>query len=136
MIYRGQNFPISRLNLADLLPSTEGYMTYEGSTTYPGCWESVTWVVMNKPIYVTRQELGQLRLLMQGDKISPTARLARNVRPMQEMHGRSIRTNVAFQSRKKAGKECPDVAKDTVYKANSVWTVTSKEVESAQEGVY
>ena len=32
-------------------------MTYEGSTTHPGCWETTTWIVFNKPIYVTRQEV-------------------------------------------------------------------------------
>ena len=69
MIYRDQNFPIPRVNLAGLLPSTDAYLTYEGSTTFPGCWESVTWVVMNKPIYVTRTELEDMRLLMQGDKM-------------------------------------------------------------------
>ena len=69
VMYRGQNFPIARVNLAGLLPSTEAYLTYEGSTTFPGCWESVTWVVMNRPIYVTRAELGDMRLLMQGDKM-------------------------------------------------------------------
>ena len=69
MIYRDQNFPIPRVNLAGLLPSTDAYLTYEGSTTFPGCWESVTWVVMNKPIYVTRTELDDMRFLMQGDKM-------------------------------------------------------------------
>ena len=69
VMYRGQNFPIARVNLAGLLPSTEAYLTYEGSTTLPGCWESVTWVVMNRPIYVTRAELEDMRLLMQGDKM-------------------------------------------------------------------
>ena len=69
VMYRGQNYPIARVNLAGLLPSTDAYLTYEGSTTFPGCWESVTWVVMNKPIYVTRTELDDMRLLMQGDKM-------------------------------------------------------------------
>ena len=41
-------------------------MTYEGSTTYPGCWETVTWIVMNKPIYISRPEMNALKQLMQG----------------------------------------------------------------------
>ena len=24
----------------------------QGSTTYPGCWETVTWILMNKPLYL------------------------------------------------------------------------------------
>ena len=53
--YRGQSHPVNNMNLAEILPDTEHYMTYEGSTTYPGCWETVTWIVMNKPIYISRQ---------------------------------------------------------------------------------
>ena len=53
--YREQSYPVTRLNLAELMPSTEHYMTYEGSATYPGCWETVTWIVMNKPIYISRK---------------------------------------------------------------------------------
>ena len=30
---------------------------YQGSTTYPGCWETVTWLVMNKPLYLSKQEM-------------------------------------------------------------------------------
>ena len=53
--YRGQSHPVNNMNLAEILPDTDHYMTYEGSTTYPGCWETVTWIVMNKPIYISRQ---------------------------------------------------------------------------------
>lgn len=38
-------------------PDTEHYMTYEGSTTAPGCHETVTWIVLNKPIYITLQQV-------------------------------------------------------------------------------
>lgn len=37
-------------------------MTYEGSTTHPGCWESTVWIILNKPIYITKQEVGQSKL--------------------------------------------------------------------------
>ena len=120
------------MHLSSLLPSTEDYMTYEGSTTHPGCWESVTWVLMNKPIYITRRDLTRLRTLMQGDALTPKAPLARNVRPMQELHGRSVRTNILFDgvqredlfkrnnNNNKAARDgkCPDVVRDTYYKAN------------------
>ena len=59
---------MENLNLAEIMPGTDHYMTYEGSTTYPGCWETVTWIVMNKPIYISRQEMYALKQLMQGDR--------------------------------------------------------------------
>ena len=52
--FRGQSHPIHNLNLKEIMPDTTSFITYEGSTTYPGCWETVTWIVMNKPIYVKR----------------------------------------------------------------------------------
>lgn len=48
---------IKRLSVRGLLPDTEHYMTYEGSTTSPGCQETVTWIVLNKPIYITLQQV-------------------------------------------------------------------------------
>jgi hypothetical protein len=62
------------------MPNTLHFMTYEGSATYPGCWETVTWILLNKPIYITAQDLFGLRLLMQGDEVNPKAPLARNSR--------------------------------------------------------
>ena len=33
------------------------YMTVTTpSTTFPGCWETATWVVMNKPVYLSRSD--------------------------------------------------------------------------------
>jgi len=40
-----------------MLPDIKYYMTYEGSTTHPGCWETAVWIVLNKPIYITRREV-------------------------------------------------------------------------------
>lgn len=57
----GQEAPLKYLSLRDLMPDTQYYMTYEGSTTMPGCYETVTWIIMNKPIYVTKQQVGSHR---------------------------------------------------------------------------
>lgn len=40
-----------------MLPDIKYYMTYEGSTTHPGCWETTVWIVLNKPIYITKREV-------------------------------------------------------------------------------
>lgn len=50
---------IKHISIRGLLPDTEHYMTYEGSTTAPGCHETVTWIVLNKPIYITLQQVSR-----------------------------------------------------------------------------
>ncbi|KAL2721108.1 carbonic anhydrase-related protein 10 isoform X1 [Vespula maculifrons] len=109
---------VSYLSLRSLLPDTNGYMTYEGSTTHPGCWETAVWLILNKPIYITAQEVGSwevlvellatrytllclqlyaLRKLMQGPASAPKAPLGNNSRPLQDLHHRTIRTNINFR---------------------------------------
>lgn len=61
----GAYTPIRHLSLRSLLPDTEHYMTYEGSTTHPGCWETAVWVILNKPIYITKQEVRNVTILME-----------------------------------------------------------------------
>ncbi|KAF4523272.1 hypothetical protein B566_EDAN006895 [Ephemera danica] len=96
LTYRGSHTPIRHLSLRSLLPDTDHYMTYEGSTTHPGCWETAVWVILNKPIYITKQELYALRKLMQGPEESPKAPLGNNVRPLQPLYHRTVRTNIDF----------------------------------------
>ncbi|KAK7082344.1 hypothetical protein SK128_012773, partial [Halocaridina rubra] len=96
VIYRGQKWPINHLSLAGFLPETHHYMTYDGSTTHPGCWETTTWLILNKPIYITKQELYLLRQLMQGDQTLPKAKMANNFRPVRALHHRTVRTNIDF----------------------------------------
>nr|CAH7720145.1 unnamed protein product [Callosobruchus chinensis] len=73
-------------------------MTYEGSTTHPGCWETTVWVILNKPIYITKHELYSMRKLMQGSEEAPKAPLGNNWRPVQPLHQRTIRTNINFKN--------------------------------------
>ena len=123
-------------------------MTYEGSLTRPGCEEGVTWILMNRPIYAGPIEMAQLRSLRQGEKLHPKSPVgAPNARPVQEMNGRTVRTNLVVapsstssteeESRQGQGetrspternkkgsrrrKQCPEVAKDMVYRSNSGW---------------
>ena len=76
------------------MPETRGYITYDGSMTEPGCQETVTWIIMNKPIYVTPQQLQVFRKLVQGEEEDPRAPLGGNFRPAQPLNGRSLRTNI------------------------------------------
>ncbi|XP_034935669.1 carbonic anhydrase-related protein 10 isoform X2 [Chelonus insularis] len=61
--YRGEMTEIPRFVVRELLPDTKYYMTYEGSITMPACHETTTWIILNKPIYITKQ---------QGTKNCPT----------------------------------------------------------------
>ncbi|CDW56091.1 carbonic anhydrase protein 10 [Trichuris trichiura] len=45
------------LSIHYLLPETSQYVTYEGSLTFPGCHESVTWLIMNKPVYINHKDV-------------------------------------------------------------------------------
>ncbi|KAK9875581.1 hypothetical protein WA026_009384 [Henosepilachna vigintioctopunctata] len=108
-------------------------MTYEGSTTHPGCWETTVWILLNKPIYITKHELYQLRKLMQGSEDAPKAPLGNNARPIQPLHQRTIRTNINFGSAKKKG--CPSMEKNMHYTANK-WSTNAKDIRSLQRALH
>ncbi|XP_047491985.1 carbonic anhydrase-related protein 10-like [Penaeus chinensis] len=115
--YAGSWAPVERLSVRGLLPSTENYMTYEGSLTQPPCHETVTWVVLNKPIYITKQQLHVLRKLHQGTKASPKAKMVNNFRPIQQMYHRPLRTNIDFTNGRQLN--CPSMARQMYYTANT-----------------
>lgn len=48
---------VYHLDLNQLLPSTEHYITYDGSLTYPGCYETVTWIILNKPAIISTDQV-------------------------------------------------------------------------------
>ncbi|XP_046395277.1 carbonic anhydrase-related protein 10-like [Ischnura elegans] len=119
--YGGAESEVRRLSVSGLLPDTDFYMTYDGSLTSPACQETVTWVVLNKPIYITKQQLHGLRRLVQGDGKHPRAPLGSNYRPPQPLHHRPIRTNIDFTTHKGSdgGRFCPKIHGEVYYKANS-----------------
>ena len=55
--HRGAFAPLRDLNVSALLPDTDHFVTYEGSLTQPGCHESVTWLILNRPLYIQRQSV-------------------------------------------------------------------------------
>ena len=50
---------IKSFSLYDLIPDLTSYLTYEGSLTIPGCYETVTWIIINKPVFITRQQVSR-----------------------------------------------------------------------------
>ncbi|CAG7717195.1 unnamed protein product [Allacma fusca] len=113
--FRNQSAVVEPISVHGLLPETDYYMTYEGSTTHPGCWETVTWVLFNKPVYISRKNMYWLRQLKQGTPTAPKTQLW-NVRPTQHLHHRTVRTNINFAQAQ--AKKCPTMHKETYYKAN------------------
>ena len=61
----GKQAYIRHLSINGLLPNTEHYMTYEGSLTQPGCQETVTWIIVNKPIYISNGHVNIISLVWQ-----------------------------------------------------------------------
>ncbi|KAK3923257.1 Carbonic anhydrase-related protein 10 [Frankliniella fusca] len=114
--YRGDSVPVTRISIHGLLPNTSAYMTYDGSTTMPGCHETVTWIVFNKPIYITKQQLLALRRLMQGTMATPKAPLGNNFRGPQSLHNRPLRTNIDFRKDSVTGNQCVSMKRTTFYK--------------------
>ncbi|XP_068224779.1 carbonic anhydrase-related protein 10-like [Palaemon carinicauda] len=119
--YAGSWTPVEHLSIHGLLPSTKNYMTYEGSLTQPPCHETVTWIVINKPIYITKQQLHALRKLHQGTKKSPKARMVNNFRPTQQMYHRPLRTNIDFSNSRQLN--CPSMSRQMYYtgKMNEIY---------------
>ncbi|MED6236677.1 Carbonic anhydrase- protein 10 [Ataeniobius toweri] len=56
-VIKDDAFLLMGLNIADLYPDTIRYITYEGSITIPPCYETSTWILINKPVYVTQMQL-------------------------------------------------------------------------------
>ncbi|KAF2347028.1 Alpha carbonic anhydrase [Trinorchestia longiramus] len=112
--WAGEAVWVSSVSINDVLPHTQHYMTYEGSLTQPPCHETVTWIVMNKPVYVTRIQLSALQQLQTGRRGLPQARLLSNFRPTQRLYHRTLSTNIDFTN-----SDCRHPTGPTRYAANT-----------------
>ena len=72
--------PPGLLNLSELLPTDQRYYQFMGSLTTPPCSEGVLWMVLKKPVTISR---GQYKLFTQ---LYPN-----NARPVQAVNGRVVR---------------------------------------------
>ncbi|KAK2180651.1 hypothetical protein NP493_433g02011 [Ridgeia piscesae] len=64
--------------------------------TQPGCHETVTWVIINKPLYISRKQLATMRGLLQNEEGRPKVPMENNCRPPAPLHHRAVRTNINF----------------------------------------
>ena len=58
--WAGEEIQVGPFSINNLLPATSHYMTYEGSLTQPPCHETLTWILVNKPVYVTKKQVGTI----------------------------------------------------------------------------
>ena len=56
-MFSGACTNIEGVPIEGLIPKTDHYMTYSGSLTQPGCQETVTWIIYNKPLYLSRNQV-------------------------------------------------------------------------------
>ncbi|XP_072040570.1 LOW QUALITY PROTEIN: carbonic anhydrase-related protein 10-like [Amphiura filiformis] len=120
LVYKGSSVNVSNLNVKRLLPETTDYVTYEGSLTTPGCHETVSWILMNKPLYITSYQLDSLRELLRTERARPARVIGKNYRPTQELRYRTIRTNIERKetSITDSTKKCPQYKRQYKYKVN------------------
>jgi carbonic anhydrase len=79
------------INAQALLPADRRYFTYSGSLTTPPCSEVVRWVVLQRPMEVSRDQVLRLQRLLA--ETSPDG-FARNNRPLQDLERRTIRASL------------------------------------------
>ncbi|MGH0147574.1 UNVERIFIED_CONTAM: hypothetical protein FKN15_010867 [Acipenser sinensis] len=103
--YRDDAYLLQGLNIEELYPETSSFITYDGSMTIPPCFETATWILMNKPVYITRMQMHSLRLLSQNQPSQIFLSMSDNFRPAQPLNNRCIRTNINFSVQ---GKDCPN----------------------------
>tara|TARA_B100001094_G_scaffold333441_1_gene412304 strand:- start:8760 stop:9506 length:747 start_codon:yes stop_codon:yes gene_type:complete len=78
---RGANLFKTPLNMINLVPATanRSYFSYTGSLTYPDCHEEVKWVIFQKPLYASFEQIKRFEKLT-----------GKNNRPIQPLNGRVI----------------------------------------------
>ncbi|MBN3277666.1 CAH10 protein, partial [Polyodon spathula] len=103
--YKNDAYLLQGLNIEELYPETSSFITYDGSMTIPPCFETATWILMNKPVYITRMQMHSLRLLSQNQPSQIFLSMSDNFRPAQPLNNRCIRTNINFSVQ---GKDCPN----------------------------
>ncbi|XP_060738069.1 carbonic anhydrase 4-like isoform X2 [Tachysurus vachellii] len=54
--YPGDSISVTPPALSDLLPEDRKYYQYHGGQTVPPCRQTVTWIVFEKPIFISREQ--------------------------------------------------------------------------------
>ncbi|CAL1534574.1 unnamed protein product [Lymnaea stagnalis] len=113
---QGQEVRLETFNAKALLPATDYYITYEGSFTYPGCYETVTWVIFNRPILIQASQLDIIRQLQKRQQDTRMTMMGGNLRPTMPVNNRAIRTNINYHT---SGGLC-DMKRVAFYEVNEI----------------
>ncbi|CCD68342.1 Putative carbonic anhydrase-like protein 2 [Caenorhabditis elegans] len=119
--YKGQTTNLTDFQPSALLPKTSHYVTYEGSLTFPGCHETVTWVILNNPIYITNDDLQIWNEMQKTETKQPEpSYMTPAYRPLKSLNGRLVRTNINVGSKQSTvSSSCPsNVYVEMGYQAN------------------
>ncbi|VDM80937.1 unnamed protein product [Strongylus vulgaris] len=118
--YKGMKTTLRQLHPAGLLPRTHHYVTYEGSLTIPGCHETVTWIIMNNPIYITREDLQIWNELQKTEtKQADPAYMTPAYRPLKALNGRLLRTNINVSYKQTSASTCSsNIYTEMGYRSN------------------
>ncbi|XP_041356845.1 putative carbonic anhydrase-like protein 1 [Gigantopelta aegis] len=117
--FKGDRLSIGSFSILSILPNTESYLTYDGSFTQPSCMETVTWIIFNKPLHITKEQLFILRQLHKAPEGTPQLLMENNFRPPMPMNRRTVRTNIAP---KKEHENC-GVKRITFYEVNDKYKI-------------
>ncbi|ESO10317.1 hypothetical protein HELRODRAFT_91961, partial [Helobdella robusta] len=99
VMFKGRPLNVTiRMPLGALIPPTMDYMTYEGSFTHPNCFETVTWIIPNKPLYIGKEQFKAFQKLYDGEPGNVRLPLYNNARPTTPLNNRPIRTNIRLKS--------------------------------------
>ncbi|CAD5216522.1 unnamed protein product [Bursaphelenchus xylophilus] len=134
IVYKDSKAQIQRFRPFSLLPKSETYITYDGSLTHPGCHETVTWVVMNHPIYITQDDLAIWDDLQQTDQkqLSPVY-MGPNYRPLKPVNGRLFRTNINVKYKSRTDGSCPsNIYVDMGYRSNPKRSINNTSLNALQ----
>lgn len=74
------------VNVENALPDDRRYFKYRGSLTTPPCSETVTWLVVRKPIEMSRDQINAFISILDNSCCQANG----NNRPVQDLNGRRV----------------------------------------------
>ncbi|XP_056610086.1 carbonic anhydrase 7 isoform X2 [Triplophysa dalaica] len=92
--FKGTVADFKGFNPKCLLPLSLDFWTYPGSLTTPPLFESVTWIVLKDPLFLSEKQMGKFRTLnFNGEEEESRRRMENNFRPPQPIKGRTVRAS-------------------------------------------